>query len=223
MLPIVAVEASMHGIPGEGWRKAYQFTIPLLYLSAAAAVFSLLPTNMALWSWRAVAGCLAALTAAATLGINRLQVEITRSEKNLRDGLFRLARENFESGYPPPYEFVVRLGPDVHWYASGVLAPAYARTWKFPKPSSFRILPGPEMTDPRFSLKFTADGVQNAEFDGATIRDAHVFPVSFTDREVRRLCSLGPQEVKSPVVEWDRSTPLQSSIGVCGGKGSVPE
>ena len=41
------------GLPGEGWRKIYQFTIPFLYLylSIAAAGFWLLPRKLGSVAW----------------------------------------------------------------------------------------------------------------------------------------------------------------------------
>lgn len=218
MAPVVAVEASKHGVPGEGWRKIYQFTIPFLYLSIAAAGFWLLPRKAGSVAWCISAASLAAIATAATLGINRLQVEVTRSEKILREGLLRLAKENFNAGRMPPYQFLIRRGPDVHWYASDVLSPTYAKTWKFPWATSFRFLPDRDMTDPRFALKFTEDGVENAAFDGKMTGNSHIYVVATNDEGVRRLCSLGPQEVKSPVVEWERSSTFQSTTGDCAGR-----
>jgi hypothetical protein len=218
MAPVIVVEASKHGIPGEGWRKIYQFSIPFLYLSIAAAIFWLLPSKAGSFSWCVFAASLAALATAATLGINRLQVEVTRSEKILRAGLLRLAEENFDAGHPPPYQFLIKRGPDVHWYASDVLSPVYARTWKFPRASSYRFLPDKDKTDHRFSLRFTEDGVENAALDEKIIGNPYIYPVAMNNEGVRRLCFLGPQDVKSPVVEWDRSTALQSSIGDCAVK-----
>ena len=118
----------------------------------------------------------------------------------------------------PPYQFLIRRGPDVYWYSSDVLSPTYAKTWKFPWATSFRFLPDRDMTDPRFALKFTEDGVENAAFDGKMTGNSHIYVVATNDEGVRRLCSLGPQEVKSPVVEWERSSALQSTIGDCAGR-----
>jgi hypothetical protein len=216
MFPVVAVEASRHGIPGEGWRKVYQFTIPFLYLSIAATLLALLPTKAGGFSWRVAAASLAGLATATTLGMNRLQVEVTRSEKMLRTGLLQLAQENLNEGQAPPYQFLVRRGPEVDWYASDVLSPAYARTFNFPQATSYRFLPGADITDPRFAMRFKEDGVENGALDGRTIGNAHVFFVSATSEGIRRLCSVGPEGVKSPVVEWQRSSALESRVGDCG-------
>ena len=43
-----------------------------------------------------------------------------RSEKILREGLLRLSKENFNAGHMPPYQFLIRRGPDVYWYSSDV-------------------------------------------------------------------------------------------------------
>ena len=216
MLPVVAVDATGHGIPGVGWRKVYQFTIPFLYLSIAAALFMALPTKAARLSWRVAAASLAALAAAVTLGINRIQVDVTHNEKLLRTALIRLAQENFNEGIAPPYQFLVRREPDFLWYSSDVLSPTYARTWNFPLATSFRFLPSPDVSDPRLSMRFTEDGVENADLDEATtIGNSHVFPVSASKEGVRRLCSIGPEDVKSPVVGWRRSTVWQSKVGDC--------
>ena len=111
MLPVVAIEAIGHGIPGEGWRKVYQFTIPLLYLSIAAALLQGLSFKGAALSWRVTAGLLTAAAAVVTLGTNHIQVELTRNEKLLRSELIRLAEENRKEGIPPPYRFLCGASP----------------------------------------------------------------------------------------------------------------
>ena len=62
------------------------------------------------------------------------------------------------------------------------------------------------------------DGVENAAFDGKMTGNSHIYVVATNDEGVRRLCSLGPQEVKSPVVEWERSSTFQSTTGDCAGR-----
>ena len=59
---------------------------------------------------------------------------------------------------------------------------------------------------------------ENAAFDGKMTGNSHIYVVATNDEGVRRLCSLGPQEVKSPVVEWERSSTFQSTTGDCAGR-----
>jgi hypothetical protein len=217
VLPIVLVEASGYGIPGEGWRKAYQFTTPLLYLGIAAALTGLLPASAARLSWRVAAAVAAVLATAVTLGLNRIQVEVTKNEKLLRSALIRMAQENLADKRSPPFRFLVRRDSDFLWYSSDVLSPVYGRTWKLPAATSFRFLPGAETTEPQLALRFTEGGVENAALDGTTVADEHVYPISASARGIRRLCRLGPDDVRSPVVQWQRATALTSSIGGCRG------
>ena len=215
MLPVLAVEASGYGIPGEQWRKVYQFTIPFFYLSFAGVVLTWLPPKVARIAWCAATASLAAVAAAVTLGLNHIQVEVTHNEKLLRSGLIRLAQENFNAGHPPPYQFLVQRGADFLWYSSDLLSPTYARTWDFPLAASFRFLPTADTSDPRLSLRFTEEGVENSALDGRSIRDAHIVLVSATKKGIYRLCSIGPESLQAPVIEWRRSTMLRSNIGDC--------
>jgi hypothetical protein len=217
MVPTVLVEASGYGIPGQGWRKAYQLTTPLLYLGVAAAVLGLLPARAARPSWRVAAAVAAALATAVTLGLNRNQVEVTKNEKLLRSALVGMARENLADKRSPPFHFLVRRDPDFLWYSSDVLSPVYGRTWKLPAATSFRFLPDAATTEPQLSLRFTEGGVENAALDGTTVADEHVYLISASARGIRRLCRLGPEDVRSPVAQWQRATALTSSIGDCRG------
>ena len=221
MLPVVAIEAIGHGIPGEGWRKVYQFTIPLLYLSIAATLLQGLSFKAAAVSWRVTAGLLTAAAAVVTLGTNHIQVEITRNEKLLRSELIRLAEENRKEGIPPPYQFLVRREPNFLWYSYDLLSPIYARTWMFPLPTFFRFMPGAQVSDPQLFLRYTEDGVQNAALDGRVISNDHIFLVSAAKDGVRRLCSVGPGDVSSPAVEWRRTTPFVSNGRECSAGPSI--
>jgi hypothetical protein len=221
MLPVVAIEAIGHGIPGEGWRKVYQFTIPLLYLSIAAALLQGLSFKVAALSWRVTAGLLTAAAAVVTLGTNHIQVEVTRNEKLLRSELIRLAEENRKEGIPPPYQFLVRREPNFLWYSYDLLSPIYARTWMFPLPTSFRFMPGAQVSDPQLFLRYTEDGVQNAALDGRVISNGHIFLVSAAKEGVRRLCSVGPEDVRSLAVEWRRPTPFVSNARECSAGPSI--
>jgi hypothetical protein len=215
MLPVLAVEATGYGIPGEQWRKFYQFTIPFLYLSMIAVLFAILPVKAARLSWRISSASLAAIATAVTLGINRVQVEVTHNERLLRSALINLAQENLNEGHLPPYQFLVRRDPGFLWYSSDLLSPTYARTWALPPSTSFRFMPSASTSDPRLSLRYTEEGVENAALDGRIISNAHVFSVSATKEGVRRLCRVAPENVQAPVVEWRRSTTLVSRIGDC--------
>lgn len=215
MLPVVAVEASGYGIIGEAWRKVYQFTIPFLYLSIVAALFALLPGGVARIPWCIIVALLAAIAAAATLGINRIQVEVTLNEKAVRAALRRFAEENAAYGRVPPYHFLIRREPGFIWYSSDFLSVTYARTW-FPSPvATFRFFPRGDTGDSREYLRFTDDGVENAALDRRTISDKNVFLLSAGREGIRRLCRIGPTDLAIPFIEWQRSTDWVSAIGDC--------
>jgi hypothetical protein len=215
VLPVIAVEATGYGIIGEAWRKVYQFTIPFLYLSAAAALFAFLPTKVGRMAWRVTAALLAALATAVTLGINHVQVEVTHNEKLLRAELNHLAQENLAAGYAPPYHFLVRRDPNFIWYSSDFLSAVYGRTWGLPLGTFFRFLPGGFTSDPRQSLRYTDGGVENAALDGTMIGNDHVFVLSAAKSGVARLCRIGAADVSSDLVQWQRSQDLVWTIGSC--------
>lgn len=217
MLPVVAVEATGYGIIGEAWRKVYQFTIPFIYLSLVAGSFLLLPVGIARILWCIIVAMFAGVGTAVTLGINRIQVEVTHNEKAVRTALGRFAEENAAQGSAFPYYFLIRREPGFIWYSSDLLNATYARTWSLSPLTSFRFFPVGDTGDSRQFLRFTESGVENAALDRRTVSDKNVFVLSAGREGIRRLCHIGPGDVAFPLIEWQRSTDWVSAIGDCAG------
>lgn len=215
MLPVVAVEATGYGIIGEAWRKVYQFTIPFIYLSMVAALFLLLPASIKRISWFTVVALFATAATAVTLGINRIQAEVTHNERTVRAALSQFVQENSALGAAPPYYFLIRREPGFLWYSSDFLSATYARTWSLFPVASFRFFPREDTEDPKQYLRFTEGGIENAALDGRTISDKNVFLLSAGREGIRRLCHIGPTDVAFPLIEWQRSNDWVSTIGDC--------
>lgn len=215
MLPLVAVEATGYGIIGEAWRKVYQFTIPFIYISFVAALLLLLPARTTRIPWCIIVAMFAGVGAAVTLGINRIQVEVTHNEKTVRAALTQFAKENAAYGKPPPYYFLIWREPSFVWYSSDFLSSTYAKAWLLSPMTSFRFFPREDTRDSGQFLRFTESGVENAALDKTIISDRNIYLLLAGREGIRRLCRIGATAGVIPLIKWQRTTDWVSTIGDC--------
>ena len=136
-VPTVLIETSGSAwIPGSRWRMIYHFTIPLTYLTIAAAIALLISSRL----WAVAVGVLAGLALLFSLDVNAKGIKISHIERDLRDALASYAADNLRAGRKPPFDFIVLISPKFFWYSSDVLSELYARTWFKADDISFRIV-----------------------------------------------------------------------------------
>jgi hypothetical protein len=225
--PTVMLEsASSIWPPGTRWPMIYQLTTPGLLL-ACVAVIALVFTRAHLARqsfWAAMVALAIGVGELFSLGYNQRQVEITRNEKSIRDGLLRLVAEDLALGRRPQ-QVLLMLDASARWTPTGlikwrsldVLSPTIARVWLQRDDISFRLVPwGPPYSSnwkPWWAIRFGSDseGVGNAKVLGGTLPYSAVRVLEVRNGEARRVAVLDRSDVTGWEVEWDRDQPIRFS------------
>ena len=210
-VPTIAVESSAAlWAPGTRWRMIYQFTTPVFYLGLCLAACSVLGRLM----WKGFYVCFGVLIAssvALSLAQNRAQVEITRSERSVRDKMFEVAVAAYASGAPSKIQFIVRPERGLSWYSSDTLSAIYAKTWFGRDDISFRVMPTLPLSGPYaeyWPLIFSEDsvGVRNAKLWAISSPYANTRILRATPSGIFEQNSVTPDDLAGFQARWDRKS-----------------
>src|SRR5262249_52151479 len=172
--------------------------------------------------WAAVVALAIAVGELFSLGYNQRQVEITRNEKFIRDGLLRLVAEDLTLGRQPQQVLLMldasaRETPTelIRWRSLDVLSPTIARVWLQRDDISFRLVPwGPPYSSDWkswWAIRFGSDseGVGNAKVLGGTLPYSAVRVLEVRNGEARRVAVLDRSDLIGWEVEWKRDEPIR--------------
>jgi hypothetical protein len=215
--PTVALESGsdIWG-PGLRWPMIYQLTTPLLMLSGTAALAAMVPPPWAGRLWYGAVALFVALGALFSLGCNRLQVEITASEKFIRDSMLRVIAEDLAAGLKPPTQILLMLDEPNRslWRWGEILSPTIARVWFRSEDVSFRLVRPPPPPYPEWAswwpIRFgpDAEGVSNVKAWGGSVPYEQLRILSISGRNARRLTRAERMDFAGYDVEWNRDGPI---------------
>lgn len=215
--PTVAVESSSNfWPPGLRWPMIYQLTNPVLMLGGTAALVTVAPPPWRARLWNGAVALAVALGALFSLGCNRLQVEITASEKFIRDSMLRLVGEDLAAGLKPPTQILLMLEEPNRslWRWGEILSPTIARAWFRSDDISFRLVRSPPSPHPEWAswwpIRFgsNAQGVSNAKIWGGSVPYEHLRILSVSGRNARRVMRAERTDFVGYDVEWNREGPI---------------
>jgi hypothetical protein len=215
--PTVALESGsdIWG-PGLRWPMIYQVTTPLLMLSGTVALAAMVPARWASRLWYGAVALFVAVGALFSLGCNRLQVDITASEKFIRDSMLRLIAEDRAAGFKPPTQILLMLDEPHRslWPWGEILSPTIARVWFRSEDISFRLVRPPPPPYPEWAswwpIRFGPDavGVSNVKAWGGSLPYERMRILSISGHNARRLTRAERTDFAGYDVEWDRDGPI---------------
>ena len=213
--PTIVLESSSSiWAPGTRWPMLYQVTTPALLLGLVTLflIMTTRPSVQRYRFWIAAVSVAIGVGAAFSLAQSQEQVEITKNEKFVREGLLRLVAEEFVAGRKPPLQVLIMLD-EIHrsrWSAD-TLSPAIARVWLQRDDISFRLVnwfaaPSSDWAS-WWRIRFGPDseGVGNAKVWGESVPYDRLRILEIKGHAARRI-SVADQDVFNGLeVEWQRT------------------
>jgi hypothetical protein len=217
--PTVALESSSAvWTPGTRWPMIYQVTTPALLLALVAFILAFIsppgPRRMRLWV--GAVSVAIGLGVLFSLGHNRLQIEITRNEKFVRDSILTMVAEDFAVGRQAPTQVLVMLdeASRLRWRSIDTLSPIIARVWLQRDDVSFRLVPWFSAPSSHWAswwpIRFGPDleGVSNAKVWGGTVPYQQVRILKVSGHSARRVITADRDDFVGWDVEWNRDRPI---------------
>jgi hypothetical protein len=216
--PTVALESGSDlWVPGLRWPMIYQLTTPILMLGATAALLALAPPLWCARLWNGAVALLVTAGALFSLGCNGLQVEISASEKFIRDSMRCLVAEDLAAGLKPPKQILLMLEEPNRslWRWGEILSPTIARAWLHSFGDiSFRVVRPPPAPHPDWAswwpIRFGPDahGADNARVWGATVPYEQLRILLINGRSARRVTRAEYTDFAGYDVDWNREGPI---------------
>jgi hypothetical protein len=141
--------------------------------------------------------------------MNRLQVDITRSEKQVRDAILEASVFSLAAGQRAPLRFLIKPTRGYLWYASDLLSPVYARTWFGRDDVSFRMV--------RYAADVPEDNWPIRLGDTEAANANLIESVPYTQLRVMEITDNGGYQLLDNIddktfaglqVQWVRETPI---------------
>jgi hypothetical protein len=217
--PTVALESSsLEWGPGTRWPMIYQFTAPAILLTLVALVLitTTLPGQWRYRLWTAAVSIAVGVGALFSLTHNQSQVDISRTEKFVRDSLLRLISEDLVLGHEPPLQILIMLDKvsRYRWRSADSLSPIISRVWLQRDDISFRLVPWSSPPSSTWAgwwpIRFgsDSDGVGNAKVWGGSVPYDKVRILEIDGPTARRISRADRHEFDGWFVEWHRDGPI---------------
>jgi len=217
--PTVVLESSSNvWTTGTRWPMMYQLMTPALLLTLVALLLALTsqPGWLRLRLWVGAVSVAIGLGVSLSLGYNSRQIEITRQESYVRDGILRIVAEDFAMGRQAPIQLLVMLDEDsqLNWRSSDTLSPVIARVWLHRDDVSFRLIPWYHAPSSLWSswwpVRFGPDseGVSGAKVWGGTVPYQQIRILKVRGHSAQRVTTANRDDFAGYQVEWNRDKPI---------------